>query len=186
MANQLLKASLKNGHWSLVKEIMRFISSIDPADFENGAMLMSDVFDFRDPPPSEPAPQQQPPPPSTSNQNTPISYKINKPTTATTTATPNTSMANRGSISSPLGPTTTTTTTTTPKTVHNSTSSVASTSGGRHRISFNEIELSRKSIESTIHEYALELLKAYRVRRLFEMFSQLGFLNINKWLEQYQ
>lgn len=42
LANMLLKASLKNGDWNLVKEIMRFISSIDPADFDNG-----DVFDFQ-------------------------------------------------------------------------------------------------------------------------------------------
>lgn len=41
LANMLLKASLKNANWILVKEIMRFISSIDPADFENG-----DVFEI--------------------------------------------------------------------------------------------------------------------------------------------
>lgn len=165
----LLKASLKNGDWNLVKEIMRFISSIDPADFENG-----DVFDFQtsehQSPTSNPASNN-----GTPNNFTPVNYKLNK-------STPNNSTArNSISQSTPLVKKADVT----PKTINNSTSSVASASG-RQRISLNEIELSRKSIESTVHEYALELLKSYRVRRLFEMFSQLGFLNITKWLEQYQ
>lgn len=54
------------------------------------------------------------------------------------------------------------------------------------RVSLNEIELSKKSIESTIYEYAYELVRSYQVKKLFDMFSNLDFLNINKWLEQYQ
>ena len=172
----LLKASLKNGNWNLVKEIMRFISSIDPADFEN---TNGDVFDFNEPKQFTQQQQQSPTPAPFSPNNHHTPYKLNK-------TTPNTS---RNSISSPPPKKTPGTdppvSGITPKTVNNSSSSVASTSG-RHRLCLSEIELSRKSIESTIHEYALELLKAYRVRRLFEMFSQLGFLNILKWLEQYQ
>lgn len=199
----LLKASLKNGDWNLVKEIMRFISSIDPADFDSG-----EVFEFQSygggiisNSATTTAGEQssQSPPPSAhslhNSSSSPMAFKLNKtPTSATTTTTTNTTpgSGNRSSISmvSPASKktneTTTSTTNTTPKTVNMSTSSVASNSTLKQRLSLNEFELSRRSIELTVHEYAMELLKAYRVRRLFEMFSQLGFLNVFKWLEQYQ
>lgn len=156
----LLKASLKNGDWNLVKEIMRFISSIDPADFEN------DVFDF------------QPDPNSTNkseNNHTPLSFKLSK-----SAGTP-TSNRNSASAVMSLSPVSKKVAET-PKALNTSTSS----SSKQRRISMSELELSKKSIESTIYEYALELIKSCRIKKLFEMFSNLNFLNISKWLEQYQ
>lgn len=41
----------------------------------------------------------------------------------------------------------------------------------------------RKSIESSLFDYANELIATYRVKNLFEMFSNLRFINFTKWLQ---
>lgn len=50
----------------------------------------------------------------------------------------------------------------------------------------SDFELYKKTIETIIYEYANELLKSFRVKQLFEMFSNLSFLNIENWLTQFQ
>ena len=47
-------------------------------------------------------------------------------------------------------------------------------------------ELYKKTIETIIYEYANELFKNFRLKQLFEMFSNLSFLNIENWLAQFQ
>lgn len=50
----------------------------------------------------------------------------------------------------------------------------------------SDFELYKKTIESIIYEYANELFKKFRLKQLFEMFSNLSFLNIENWLAQFQ
>jgi hypothetical protein len=57
------------------------------------------------------------------------------------------------------------------------------------KISFNLNEsefLSKRSIENIIYEYGTDLLKSFRVKKLFEMFSNLNGFDLTKWLHQYQ
>jgi hypothetical protein len=168
----LLRDCLKNNEWNLVKEIMRFISSIDPADFEN------EVFDL-----------------DNDNNNTTtsangsrlenqISFRLNKSTSSNKTTSSTSSLI--------VSPTKKLTTNDSFTESNKSKPTPATPSGrtslgqGGKRLSINDLELSKKSIESTIYEYANELIKNYEIKKLFEMFSNLAFLNINKWLEQYQ
>jgi hypothetical protein len=51
----------------------------------------------------------------------------------------------------------------------------------------NDFEMmNKKSIEKSLYEYANELTKSYRIKKLFEMFSNLNFINLNKWLQACQ
>lgn len=50
----------------------------------------------------------------------------------------------------------------------------------------SDFELYKKTIETIIYEYANELFKNFRLKQLFEMFSNLSFLNIENWLAQFQ
>ncbi len=48
----------------------------------------------------------------------------------------------------------------------------------------NDFEMmNNRSIETSLYEYANELMRSYRIRKLFQMFSNLNFINLDKWLQ---
>jgi hypothetical protein len=46
--------------------------------------------------------------------------------------------------------------------------------------------LNKRSIENSLYEYANDMIKSYRVKKLFEMFSNLNFLSFSRWIQRCQ
>lgn len=154
----LLRAALKSCEWDLIKEIIRFLSSIDPADLEN------DVFE--------------------TTQNSSINSKPNdSPDTINNTKTSTSSLSSlkqnkpvaENSLDEPETPTSI------PKT------NAANKRLSKTRsFSSYDCEMTKKSIENTIYEHAQFLISNFRLKQLFDMFANLNCLNLLKWLQQYQ
>ena len=218
-AHTLLRCALKNCEWDLVREIVRFLSAIDPLDLEN------DVFDFvlanaaKDSMSSINT--------SNNNNNSVLSSSLNA-----SALSGNINTSNNNNVSTSGDP---------PESPYNikifkkqnlgSKSSLAMansaqnsptslkspTSGGeasaaassstvaarQRTVSFSthtpskqrtmssgsgalSTDLRTKLIEATIYEYAQELIRSYKTKNLFEMFANLNYVNIKKWLVQFQ
>ena len=151
-SNMLLRAALKNCEWDLIKEIIRFLSAIDPSDLEN------DVFDLT----------------STIN----ISAINN-----VTSAKQNVSRANSSVLQSPNSSISKDESTSRDESINNGNTKQKLTS--KKSFTSQDCEMNRKSIESTISEYASDLIKSYKIKKLFEMFANLNYFNIFKWLQQF-
>ncbi len=154
-SNMLLRAALKNCEWDLIKEIIRFLSAIDPSDLEN------DVFDLT----------------SAMNTSTINNVSTTKQNASRTNSSvlqsPNSSISKDDSISKD-------------ESINNVNSASKSKLTSKKSFTSQDCELNRKSIELTISEYANDLIKSYKIKKLFEMFANLNYFNIYKWLQQFQ
>jgi RAB6A-GEF complex partner protein 1 len=167
LANMLLRACLKNCVWDLIQEIIRFLTSIDPADLEN------DIFE-NNPNPNDSHILNG----SASKQDHSFNSKFLK--SKNNSVSSNSSLivspkklVKEDSVDSPK----------------NDEVFFKSKQKLSKKTSFNLSEhesLNKKSIESTIYDYGFDLLKSFRIKKLFEMFSNLNGFNIEKWLQQYQ
>ena len=164
LANMLLKACLKNCVWDLIQEIIRFLTSIDPADLEN------EVFD-------QSANDSQVLNGS-KQQDHSFNLKFLK--------SKNNSRSSNSSLVSPTKKQLTKEESL-DSTKNDESFRTKSKLSKKTSFNLNESELlSKKSIETTIYEYGTELLKSFRIKKLFEMFSNLSGFNLEKWLQQYQ
>jgi hypothetical protein len=148
----LLRAALKNCEWDLIKEIIRFLSAIDPSDLEN------DVFDL------------------TSTMNTSAINNVSS-------AKQNVSRANSSALQSPNSSISKDESMNKDESLNNGNTKPKLTS--KKSFTSQDCEMNRKSIESTISEYASDLIKSYKIKKLFEMFANLNYFNIFKWLQQF-
>ena len=167
LANKLLKACLKNCVWDLIQEIIRFLTSIDPADLEN------EIFETT----------------SNGNDSQVLNGSISKQDHSFNSkflkSKNNSVSSNSSLILSPK------------KLIKEDSFDSAKNDevffktkqklGKKISFNLNENEsMNKRSIESTIYEYGFDLLKSFRIKKLFEMFSNLSGFNIEKWLQQYQ
>lgn len=159
----LLKRSLENGQWDLVREITRFLSSIDPSDYEN------EVFNYSNESQS-----------SSFNVDSPKNFKLLSQKNSVNSTVNSARTSTSSLVLSPKEDS---------KLKHNT-----SNKSLTKKVSFvgdqvkppSDFELYKKTIDTIIYEYANDLFKSFRLKQLFEMFSNLAFLNIENWLVQFQ
>ena len=180
LASMLLRACLNNCVWDLIQEIIRFLTSIDPADLENELEYVESGTNGNESQTLNGSRQEH----SSVNAKFLKSKNNSVSSNSSLVMSPKRVLIKEDSIDSAKM-----------DEVFLKHSGSSSSFRQQPKLSkktsfnLNESEfMSKKSLEATIFEYGFELLKSFRVRKLFEMFSNLNLsgFSLERWLQQYQ
>lgn len=162
-ATMLLESALNHANWKLAKDIIRFLSSIDPFDLENGQPIAitatSPLITFKKESFTTYMSNLKP----QSIKNSSIRPLIKK-ASLETKKLPTEQPFQKGNINS-----------------HMSNSSPIKTDNENEASNIFLFDLSY--IEKIVNDYALSLLKKFKLKKLGYMFANLTDFNILKWLK---